>query len=180
MSQSHPRRTKRFYWFEGVTRAEVERGLRDASPSVLHRQTPRRLLVIANALIALSLAGSVFIVQPKVRSYSAVILMALALWAYVALRRSVRLMVDAPGELLDERQLALRNAVYAVAYRSLAIISIPYIVLVIVVSPEGVLHARLAGDFWVSILWSYLVCSMSLPNMIMAWQLPSESPGEAR
>lgn len=37
---------------------------------------------------------------------------------------------DAPDELLDERQIALRNAAHTVAYRTLVTLSVVYGVLV--------------------------------------------------
>ena len=54
------RKPRRFYWFEGVTRDEIERGLNDTRPSALRRQAPRRQLVVATAFMTAALA-----VQPE-------------------------------------------------------------------------------------------------------------------
>ena len=54
------RKPRRFFWFEGVTRAEVERSLNDTRPSVLRRQAPRRQLVVATALVVLILYSREF------------------------------------------------------------------------------------------------------------------------
>ena len=70
------RKPRRFFWFEGVTRAEVERSLNDTRPSVLRRQAPRRQLVAATALMTAALALSIFIPQVKVQSYAEIALLA--------------------------------------------------------------------------------------------------------
>ena len=90
------------------------------------------------------------------------------------LRKSVRLVSDAPDELLDERQIAIRNAAYAVAYRGLCTISLPYIALVLLIQPDGALFAHAMPDTWSSVLLSYLMCCASLPAMVLAWRLPDE------
>lgn len=168
------RKPRRFFWFEGVTRAEVERSLNDTRPSVLRRQAPRRQLVAATALMTAALAFSIFIPQVKVRSYAEIALLAGVLIAFLMLRKSVRLVSDAPDELLDERQIAIRNAAYAVAYRGLCTISLPYIALVLLIQPDGALFAHAMPGTWSSVLLSYLMCCASLPAMVLAWRLPDE------
>ena len=46
----------------------------------------------------------------------------LLLFAYLLVRGSVRVIADAPDDLLDERQIALRNGSYRIAYFWLALI----------------------------------------------------------
>ena len=173
------KRKKRIYWFEGVTRAEVERSLHDTRPSVLRRQGPRRALVATLALALAVLMFTVFITQDKVKTYSEIIMMVTVLALFFQLRKSVRLVADAPDELLDERQIAVRDAGYTVAYRTLAIVSVMYVALVIAVAPGGVLHPHVADSYWVGIAWSYLMCCASLPAMVIAWRMPSEPLDEA-
>jgi len=168
------RKPRRFYWFEGVTRDEIERGLNDTRPSALRRQAPRRQLVVATAFMTAALAVSIFIPQVKLQSYVEIALLAGILIAYFMLRKSVRLVSDAPDELLDERQIAVRNAAYTVAYRALSAISFPYMALVLLIAPEGALSGYAIPGTWSSGLLAYLMCCASLPAMVLAWRLPDE------
>ena len=168
----------RFYWHEGVSRSEVERSLSDQRPSRLRQQGPRRLLVVGTALVIATLALTIFITQTKFRSYSEIGLMVLGLMLYFQLRKAVRLISDAPNELLDERQIAVRDAAYTVAYRTLITLSVGYGALLYAVTPGGVLHGLVPEGFWTGIAWSYLLCGSSLPTMVLAWRLPSEPEDE--
>jgi O-antigen ligase len=170
------RKPRRFFWFEGVTRAEVERSLNDTRPSVLRRQAPRRQLVVVNALLTAALALSIFIPQVKMQSDAEIALLAGVLIIYFMLRKSVRLVSDAPDELLDERQITIRNAAYTVAYRALCAVSLPYAVLLLLLQPDGALFAHALPGTWSSVLLSYLMCCASLPAMVLAWRLPDEPP----
>ena len=49
-------RRSKFFWFEGVTEAEVVRSLNDARPSRLRQQGPRRTLVVAMAVVLAAMA----------------------------------------------------------------------------------------------------------------------------
>lgn len=168
----------RIYWNEGVTRGEVVRAMTDRRPSPLYRQGPRRLLVLSAALVMTALALTVFITHIHFRIYAEVILTVLGLCLFAFLRQAVRLVSEAPDELLDERQIALRNANYTAAYRNVIQLTVVYGVLLALITPGGWLHA-LAGDrFWTGIALSYLLCSASLPSMILAWNMPSEVQDE--
>jgi len=46
------KRRSKFFWFEGVTEAEVVKSLDDTTPSRLRRQGPRRTLVHVRRLPA--------------------------------------------------------------------------------------------------------------------------------
>lgn len=164
----------RFYWLEGVSRGEVVRALSDHRPSPLRRQAPRRLLVLSAALVMTALALTVFINETKFRTYSEVILMVLGLVLFAFLRQAVRLISEAPNELLDERQIALRNAAHTMAYRILGVLIVAYGCIVYAVTPGGLLHAQVGDRFWTGVAWSYLLCSASLPAMVLAWHMPSE------
>lgn len=177
MTRTNKSPRNRFYWLEGVSRREVEQSLSDRRPSRLREQGPRRVLVLAVALVIAALVLTVFITQVKVRTYSEAALMALGLVLYFQLRRAVRLVCDAPDELLDERQIGMRNAAYTVAYRALCVVSVAYVAIVSAVTPGGILHPLVADGFWAGIAWSGLLCVASLPAMVLAWQAPSE-PGD--
>lgn len=174
MSEAKPTPKNRFYWLEGVSRSEVEKALIDQRPSRFRAQRPRRMLVLSAALVMAALVVTIFIGDPSIRKYWQVILMALGLVLFFQLRKAVRLVSDAPDELLDERQIALRNAAHTVAYRMLGSLSVVYGCIVVAVTPGGLLHAQVAEGFWSGIAWSYLMCGFSLPAMVLAWQMPSE------
>ncbi len=118
------KRRSKFFWFEGVTEAEVVRSLNDTRPSRLRQQGSRRVLVWANALVLLAMALIALVAQPKLQSYLEVALLAVTLGLYLMLRKAVRHISDAPNELLDERQIATRDAAYTVAYRGLAFVGV--------------------------------------------------------
>ena len=168
----------RFYWHEGVSRSEVVRSLSDQRPSRLRQQGPRRLLVVGTALVIATLALTIFITQTKFRSYSEIGLMVLGLVLYFQLRKAVRLISDAPNELLDERQIALRDAAYTVAYRNLITLTVAYGALLYAVTPGGALHELVGEKFWSGIVWSYLLAGACLPAMVLAWRMPSEPAEE--
>lgn len=169
----------RFYWLEGVSRSEVEKSLADQRPSRLRDQGPRRVLVLTSALVDAALVFTVFITQTKFRTYSEAVLLVLGLVLYLQLRKAVRLVSDAPDELLDERQIALRDAAHTVAYRTLVTLSIAYGLIVYAVMPHGILHPHVADGLWSGLAWSYLLFASSLPTMVLAWQLPSEPRDDA-
>lgn len=174
-----PRKPRRFFWLEGVTRHEVERSLHDTSPTRLRQQGPRRVLVLVAALVMAALALSIFITHNKVGTYTEFGLMFISLLLYFQLRKAVRHVSDAPNELLDERQIAMRDAGHTVAYRLLSVLCVVYVLLILLVGPEGRLHPHVRDGFWVPMAWSYMMCCASLPAMVLAWRMPSEPEDEA-
>ena len=168
-----------FYWAEGVSRKEVEVSLADRRPSPLRRQGPRRVLVSVAALVFAALALTVFISDTKFRTYAEAILMVVGLCLFAFLRQSVRCISEAPDELLDERQIALRDANYKAAYSSIVYVTLAYGVLLAIFSPGGWLHDPTRDHFWTGIAWSYLLCASSLPAMLMAWSMPGELPDDS-
>lgn len=115
----------KIYWLEGVTRADVENALNghtDGHWGWLCRPAVRRLLVVANPVSwALTIYGATdgplgLGFDDSALSYWG--LLPIPLW--LAVRRSVRLIADAPTELLDERLVAVRDRTYLVSYRWLS------------------------------------------------------------
>lgn len=165
---------KRFYWLEGVTRAEVERSLDDRRPSRFRRQGPRRLLVAANLAALGLLAVADYLPGIKLSTYLAIAALLASLLLYLRLRGAIRLVADAPDELLDERQITIRNAAHVLAYRFLAIVSLLYIGFWLGMESQGLAEASGGEHPGANLLVSYTLLLASLPSMVLAWGLPSE------
>lgn len=177
----------RFYWREGVTRSEVENALygrTDRRWGWLSRPAMRRALVIANPVSwALTIYGATDLPLNLGFDQSALSWWALApipLW--LAVRRSVRLIADAPDELLDERLIEIRNRVYVTSYRSLAagIATVAAIVIVMDALSDSLSAAgadtqiRLLIGCAVAAIWA----SVALPSVHLAWTLRDEASDE--
>ena len=91
----------------------------------------------------------------------------LAIAAYLLLRASVRVVADAPDELLDERLVAIRNRAYLLAYRWLALIM--FLVFGYMAGFAAADVGPLTGQaLWFGALLLFFVAS-SLPSMVLAW-----------
>jgi len=113
--------------------------------------------------------------QPKLKSYLELVLLLIVLLLYFQLRKSVRNVADAPDELLDERQIAIRNSGYLHAYRWLSALMLIYAVVFI-----GIYEIFLGNLNWaVNIKFTQPILAFCmwvacLPSMVLAWQLPTE------
>jgi uncharacterized Tic20 family protein len=188
----------RFYRVEGVSRKEVRKQLDDRRPSALRRQRPRRALVALCVAVLVTLFASPFLQlgeltspamtvatspsERKVFSYLEAALLVAAVIVWLQLRKSVRIVSEAPDELLDERQIALRNAAYVVAYRLMSTLAVLFVLLVMALAEGGVMPqairevVRMAS--WSGMHMSFLMSLVALPSMVLAWQLPSEPQDE--
>jgi hypothetical protein len=114
------------------------------------------------------------VAQPKLQSYLEIALLAVTLGLYLTLRKAVRHISDAPNELLDERQIAARDAAYTVAYRGLAFVGVAVFLLHILLPSESDTGDLLAGRG--SLILAFVMAAAALPAMVLAWNLPSEQP----
>jgi len=102
-------------------------------------------------------------------------LLLIVLLLYFQLRKSVRNVADAPDELLDERQIAIRNSGYLHAYRWLSALMLIYAVVFIGIyeiflgNSNWVVHIKFTQPIIAFCMW--VAC---LPSMVLAWQLPTE------
>jgi hypothetical protein len=172
----------KIYWLEGVTEKGVKSLLTDENSKYrwLRSQRNRRILVVLMALgTALLAAGSYWPTlktnlnlsdgtEVVIYSVTAIFAIFAVLMGYLFLRISVRGIADAPDELLDERQIKIRDTSFRYAYYGFG-----YIVLVLLllmnIGPEVKLFQPEGND------GSYLMISMiflcaALPSMIMAWR----------
>jgi hypothetical protein len=172
----------KIYWFEGVTKKGVEALLNDENSKYrwLRPQRNRRVLVILMALgMVLTSLGSYWptlktnlSLSPDVGvivySVTAIFIILAMVGGFSFLRIAVRSIADAPDELLDERQIAVRNTSFRFAYFILGYILMGLMVLMFF-GPELKMFQPEGND------GSYVVISVffaiaSLPSMVMAWR----------
>ena len=180
---------KRFYWIEFVSRREVESALHANRYPFLYQRSLRRalvllycalLLVLANANALGEVAGRLVAegygflyvligVGPlKIGSYAQGLCLLVLLLLQWPLRRSVRLIADAPTELLDERFVALRDRSYLIAYRALLLVIGVCFGLALGNTPI------LTRELLLALLLFFGMLGAALPSLVLAWQLPSE------
>ena len=172
----------KIYWFEGVTKKGVEALLNDENSKYrwLRPQRNRRVLVLLLTLgLLLTSMGSYWPtlktnlnlspgVGVIVYSVTAIFVILVMVGCYSFLRIAVRSIADAPDELLDERQIAVRNTSFRYAYFILSYVLMALMVLLFF-GPELQMFQPEGND------GSYLViaalfASATLPSMVMAWR----------
>jgi hypothetical protein len=84
------------------------------------------------------------------------------------LRIAVRSIADAPDELLDERQIAVRNTSFRYAYFVFGYIVLGLLVLTIF-GPELQMFQSEGNDGSFVVIAALFACA-SLPSMVMAWR----------
>ena len=172
----------KFYWFEGVTEKGVKARLsnEDSDFNWLRPQRNRRKLVLLMALgLLITSLGSYWPtitrnlhiddgVAGVIYSIAAVLMVLAVIGGYSLLRISVRSIADAPDELLDERQIKVRNTSFRYAYYALCYLMLGILVLMFY-GPDLQMFQPNGND------GSYLVISTlfayaSMPSMVMAWR----------
>lgn len=170
------KRRSRFFWFEGITEAEVVKSLNDTTPSRLRQQGPRRTLVIAMGAVLAAMALIGFLAETKLTSYLEFALLVAVFAMYFMLRKGVRHISDAPNELLDERQIAVRDAAYTIAYRLLPLVGIVALVIHLLLRHLHGTDVAAAPADGTMLVISFTMAAAALPAMVLAWSLPSEQP----
>jgi O-antigen/teichoic acid export membrane protein len=172
----------KIYWFEGVTEKGVKDLLNNDNSKFrwLRPQRNRRILVLLLALgmvltsmgsywptikINLNLSPEVGVI---VYSVTAIFVIFAVVVCYSFLRIAVRSIADAPDELLDERQISVRNTSFRYAYFILCYVLMGLMILILfgpelqMFQPEGNDGSYLAI--------ATLFATASLPSMVMAWR----------
>jgi hypothetical protein len=172
----------KIYWSLGVTEKGTRALLTDENSKFkwLRSQRNRRLLVVLNVLgIALVSLGSYFPTlktninldtdtEIVIYSVTAIFVIFLTLGAYSYLRVAVRGIADAPDELLDERQIQIRNTSYRYAYLAMGYIVLGLLLLMFfgpeleMFQPEGNDGSYLA----IATMFAFAAA----PSMILAWR----------
>ena len=176
-----PKKNK-IYWFEGVTRKGVISLLNDEKLKYrwLRPQRNRRILVLSMALglvlVALGSYWPTLKTNMNLSDGSEIVLYSItAIWVIFAvllgfmfLRISVRGIAEAPNELLDERQIKIRDTSFRYAYYVMSYIVLALLILMLF-GPEVQMFQPEGND------GSYLVISAlfsfaALPSMVLAWR----------
>ena len=180
MSKKNNKKRNKIYWFEGVTEKGVKDLLNNENSKFkwLRPQRNRRVLVILMALgLVLTSLGSYWPtlktnlnltpeVGVLVYSVTAIFVIFAVVGVYSFLRIAVRSIADAPDELLDERQIAVRNTSFRYGYFILSYILMGLMVMMMF-GPDLKMFEPEGND------GSYLVISIfftiaALPSMVMA------------
>lgn len=172
----------KFYWFEGVTEKGVKAHLSKEGSGVrwLRPQRNRRVLVTLFALgLVVTSLGSYWPslkrklnlngeLEITIYSISAVFVILSIIGGYSLLRISVRSIADAPDELLDERQIQVRNTSFRYAYYAMGYL-VAGLFLLLLSGPELKLFKPEGNDgsyVTIAILFAFA----SMPSMVMAWR----------
>ena len=172
----------KIYWFEGVTEKGVKSLLNNENSRYkwLRSQRNRRILVILMALgLFLISMGSYWPtlktnlnlgpeVGILVYSITAIFIIFAVVGGYSLLRIAVRSIADAPDELLDERQIAVRNTSFRYSYFILSYILMGLMVLMFF-GPELQMFQPEGNDGSFVVIAALFACA-SLPSMVMAWR----------
>ena len=172
----------KFYWFEGVTEKGVKSLLTDENSKYgwLRPQRNRRVLVslMVVGLIAVAMGSYWPTLKTNlnltdgtsvvVYSVTAIFVIFAVLGGYSLLRISVRSIADAPDELLDERQIQVRNTSIRYAYYAMGNVVLTLLLLTFF-GPELKLFQAEGNDgsyLMIATLFAYA----SMPSMVMAWR----------
>ena len=172
----------KIYWFEGVTEKGVKSLLTDENSKYrwLRSQRNRRILVFVMSLgfvlvamgsywptlkTNLNLSDGTAVV---IYSVSAIFVIFAVLLGYLLLRISVRGIADAPDELLDERQIKIRDTSFRYAYYALGYVIVALLLLMIY-APELKLFEPEGNDAIYLMISMIFLCA-ALPSMILAWR----------
>ena len=172
----------KIYWFGGVTEQGVKSLLADENSKYkwLRPQRNRRVLValMVVGLIAVAMgsywptwktnmnlsSGTEIVIY----SVTAIFVIFAVLGGYLLLRISVRGIGDAPNELLDERQIKVRDTSFRYAYYAMGYVVLGLLLLMLI-GPDLQMFQPKGND------GSYLVIATlfafsSMPSMVLAWR----------
>ena len=175
-------KNNKIYWFEGVTEKGTKALLNDENPKFnwLRPQRNRRILVAFVAVgIVLVAMGSYWPTlktnmnvtggaEVIIYSVTAIFVILALVGGYSLLRVSVRSIADAPDELLDERQIQVRDTSFRYAYYLMGYMVLA-LMLLMMFGPDVQMFQPEGND------GSYLVIATlfafaSMPSMVLAWR----------
>jgi hypothetical protein len=171
----------KIYWSLGVTEKGTRALLTDENSKFkwLRYQRNRRMLVVLELLGLVVIASGSYYQSIKTNlnisgtaetiifSLAAIAAIMLTLGAYSLLRVAVRGIADAPNELLDERQIQIRDSSYRQAYLAMGYL-ILVLFLIMFYGPDLQLFQP-EGNDGSFLLIASLFAFASLPSMFIAW-----------
>ncbi len=162
------KKERNFWPIEGVTRSEVLKSQSDTRFNFLRTRKSRRIMIAALSLLTVLVALSSAL-PAKASSYIGTFGGLLLLVGYLLIRTSVRHIADSPDELLDERQIALRDRSYLHSYRIISsVFAIALVALFIRIDLSE--SAFEISNWWGTGTWFSLIMLMAgLPSMVVAW-----------
>ena len=172
----------KIYWLEGVTEKGVKSLLNDENSkfSWLRRQRNRRVLVLFVAMgIIFTALGSYYTgLKEELRldgsseiewlTVAVLFILFAVLVGYSLLRIAVRGIADAPTELLDERQVRIRDTAYRDSYLISGFL-VWALMMVYLLGPEMSLSFNSAPDGSFLLIATMFIYA-SLPSMVIAWR----------
>jgi Kef-type K+ transport system membrane component KefB len=172
----------KIYWFEGVTEKGVKSLLTDENSKYrwLRPQRNRRVLVTLMVVGLITVAMGSYWPTLKtnmnlssgaeiiVYSVTAIFVIFAVLVGYLFLRISVRGIGDAPNELLDERQIKVRDTSFRYAYYAMGYL-IAGLLILMLSGPELKLFEPEGNDGSYVII-AVLFAFSSMPSMVLAWR----------
>ena len=175
-------RNNKIYWLEGVTEKGVKSLLSDENSKYrfMRTQRNRRILVIFMAIgfMAISLGSYWPILKTNLElsstqeiglySVTAIFGVLSVLGGYTLLRISVRGLAEAPDELLDERQIQIRNNSFRYAYMAMG--GVVSVLLILLIAGPGIELFSPEGKDGSYILIAILFAYASMPSMVLAWR----------
>jgi len=162
------KKERNFWPIEGVTRSEVLKSQSDTRFNFLRTCKSRRIMIAALSLLTVLVALSSAL-PAKASSYIGTLGGLLLLVGYLLIRTSVRHIADSPDELLDERQIALRDRSYLHSYRIISsVFALALVALFIRIDLSE--SAFEISNWWGTGTWFSLIMLMAgLPSMVVAW-----------
>ena len=163
---------------------QVEKQLDDEKWNGLRTPEAKRFLVVAFNVVILGGTITLFLVEDGPWAAYTLIHVLLLGVLWFLLRRSVRLVPDAPDGALDERLRAHRDRSYVGAYQMLAFVLtllLTALMVIIVMRDSSAETSLFRYEFTVTwpqvqaMFWLLLGYSATLPSMVLAW---SESKKE--
>jgi hypothetical protein len=172
----------KIYWFEGVTEKGVKSLLTDENSKFrwLRPQRNRRVLVgmMVMGFIVLAMGSYWSTLKTNLNlsdgssvviySVTAIFVIFAVLVGYLFLRVSVRGIGDAPDELLDERQIRVRDTSFRYAYYAMGYL-IAGLLILMLSGPELKLFEPEGNDGSYMII-AVLFAFSSMPSMVLAWR----------
>jgi hypothetical protein len=107
-------------WHRGSSRASVEKELDDVKWDGLRTRGSKILLLVGSNFVLIVGTVALFLMGDTPWTSYVLIQIALIFINWFMLRKSVRLIADAPEEFLDERLVQARNRAYVPAYKLLS------------------------------------------------------------